>query len=63
MSIGAFHKLSDPIILTEIAEFALSLASSNKAQEPFAGLAHLQAYRLIRAYQLADLGHTTIAMR
>jgi hypothetical protein len=53
----------DPFIFTEIAEFALSLSAQQKGQETFSGLAHLQPYRLIRAYQLADLGYTSIATR
>ncbi|KZS99244.1 hypothetical protein SISNIDRAFT_448107 [Sistotremastrum niveocremeum HHB9708] len=57
-----FHKNSDPFIFTEIAEFALSL-TPNKGQDPFSGLAHLQAYRLIRASQLAEVGYTSMANR
>jgi COPII coat assembly protein SEC16 len=63
LTLGSFHKQVDPIILTEVAEFALSLVPTAKGQEPFAGLVHLQAYRLIRAHQLADFGNTAEAIR
>lgn len=58
-----FHKDPDPVILSEIAEFALSLATAPKGQEPFRGLPHLQAYRLIRATALMEIGHVDIAKR
>lgn len=58
-----FHKDPDPIIFTEIAEFAMSLAAPPKGQEAFSGLPHLQAYRLIRATSLAEIGHVDIAKR
>jgi COPII coat assembly protein SEC16 len=51
------------MVFSEIAEFALSLATPLKGQEPFPGWPHLQPYRLIRAYQLAELGHTQAANR
>ena len=53
----------DPIIFTEIVEFALSLATPAKGKEPFAGLPHLQAYRLVRAAFLAEMGHDQLAGR
>src|SRR5882762_1978665 len=59
----AFHKDPDPVILTEITEFAMSLAVPPKGQDPFQGLPHLQAYRLIRAMSLAEIGHIDIAKR
>jgi len=58
-----FSRDSDPIILSEIVEFAYSLSPPQKAQEPFPGLPHLQPYKLIRAYQLAELGHVQLATR
>lgn len=58
-----FWKDPDPIVLTEIAEFALSLAAPVKGQEAFNGLPHLQAYRLIRATYLAEIGNVQIAQR
>ena len=58
-----FHKDPDPIIFSEIAEFALSLATPPKGQEPFHGLPHLQAYRFIRAMSLAEIGHNDLAKR
>lgn len=53
----------DPIIFTEIVEFALSLATPAKGQDPFLGLPHLQAYKLIRAASLAEMGHDQLATR
>ena len=53
----------DPIIFSEVVEFALSLATPAKGQEAFAGLPHLQPYRLIRAASLAEMGHVQIAAR
>lgn len=53
----------DPIIFTEIVEFALSLATPAKGKEPFMGLPHLQAYRLVRAMSLAEMGHVQVASR
>ncbi|RDX56664.1 hypothetical protein OH76DRAFT_1426347 [Lentinus brumalis] len=59
----AFYKDPDPIIFSEIAEFAMGLAMPTKGQEPFAGLPHLQPYRLIRAACLAELGNVQLANR
>ncbi len=59
----AFYKDPDPIIFSEIAEFAMGLATPTKGQEPFAGLPHLQPYRLIRAACLAELGNVQLANR
>jgi hypothetical protein len=59
----SFHKDTDPIIFTEIVEFALSLASPAKGQDAFNGLPHLQAYRLIRANALAEVGEVQLASR
>ena len=58
-----FHKNIDSIILSEIEEFALSLRTPVKGQEPFGGLPHLQAFRLFRAQRLAELGHVPLAKR
>ena len=58
-----FSKDPDSLILSEIVEFAYSLPPSQKGQEPFPGLPHLQPYRLIRAHQLAELGHVQLAAR
>ncbi|KDQ07949.1 hypothetical protein BOTBODRAFT_59681 [Botryobasidium botryosum FD-172 SS1] len=60
---GNFHKDQDPVIFSEIVEFALSLAPVPKGQEPFVGLPHLQPYRLLRAAQLAEMGHVALATR
>lgn len=58
-----FAKDPDPFIFSEIVEFALALAPTTKGQEPFAGIAHLQAYRFIRAMSLIDLGDVQQANR
>ncbi|KAH9901028.1 Sec23-binding domain of Sec16-domain-containing protein [Cubamyces lactineus] len=60
---ATYYKDPDPIILSEIAEFAMSLATPAKGQEPFAGLPHLQPYRLLRATCLAEIGHVQLANR
>ena len=59
----SFFRDPDAIIFTEIAEFALSLATPAKGQEPFVGLPHLQAFKLLRAYSLAELGFVQLANR
>lgn len=46
----------DAFILSEIYEFSHALIPPAKGQEAFPGLAHLQAYRLLHAWQLAELG-------
>ncbi|KAF8636665.1 hypothetical protein AX17_003471 [Amanita inopinata Kibby_2008] len=53
----------DPIIFSEIVEFALSLAPVGKGQENFSGLPHLQAYRFIKAVGLAEMGEIQVANR
>ncbi|KAM6500508.1 Sec23-binding domain of Sec16 domain containing protein [Amanita muscaria] len=53
----------EPIIFSEIVEFALSLSPITKGQEAFAGLPHLQAYRFIRAVSLAEIGEIQLANR
>lgn len=58
-----FYKDSDPLVFSEIAEFAMSLATPPKGQEPFHGIPHLQAYKLIRAVFLAEIGQVDIAKR
>ncbi len=58
-----FYKDADPIVFSEILEFAMSLATPVKGQEPFVGLPHLQPYRLIRAASLAEMGHVQLANR
>ncbi|KAI0797906.1 Sec23-binding domain of Sec16-domain-containing protein [Abortiporus biennis] len=59
----SFWKDPDPIIFSEVVEYALSLTPSAKGQEPFTGLPHLQAYKLIRAASLAEMGHDQLANR
>ncbi|KAI0306558.1 Sec23-binding domain of Sec16-domain-containing protein [Multifurca ochricompacta] len=58
-----FHVSDDAIVLSEIVEFALSLASPSKSQDPFNGLPHLQAYKLVRAASLAEMGYIVAATR
>ncbi|KIP09567.1 hypothetical protein PHLGIDRAFT_102512, partial [Phlebiopsis gigantea 11061_1 CR5-6] len=58
-----FWKDADPIIFSEIVEFALSLNAPVKGQEAFAGIPHLQPYRFIRAAYLAELGYMDLANR
>ena len=53
----------DAVIFSEVVEYALSLTPPAKGQEPFAGLPHLQPYRLLRASYLAELGHVALAKR
>lgn len=60
---SAFLRDPDPIIFTEIAEFALSLKAPAKGQEPFHGFPHLQVYKFIRAAYLADIGQVQSATR
>lgn len=57
-----FNKDLDVTLLSEIVEFALSLSTS-KGQDPFSGLPHLQAYKLLRAYHLAEMGCIEAANR
>ncbi|KAJ7235468.1 Sec23-binding domain of Sec16-domain-containing protein [Mycena haematopus] len=59
----SFYKDSDPVIFTEILEFALSLVPPAKGQDAFYGLPHLQAYRFIRAMSLAEIGELQLASR
>lgn len=58
-----FWKDADPIIFSEVYEFALSLSAPVKGQDAFAGVPHLQPYRLIRAAYLAELGYMDLANR
>ncbi|EIW85171.1 hypothetical protein CONPUDRAFT_97967 [Coniophora puteana RWD-64-598 SS2] len=58
-----FSKEQDSIVLSEILEFALSLKPAVKGQETFGGLPHLQAYKLVRAYALAELGYVQSASK
>ncbi|GAB1517947.1 hypothetical protein RhiTH_001003 [Rhizoctonia solani] len=58
-----FEKDDDAIIFTEIAEYAYSLVPTVKGQEAYAGLPHLQAYKLLRAAKLAEMGHVALASR
>lgn len=58
-----FCKDQDPFIFSEILEFALSLAPATAGQEAFTGFAHLQAYRLLRAWHLVEMGYDRQAQR
>ncbi|CAO1627606.1 unnamed protein product [Sympodiomycopsis kandeliae] len=53
----------DHMILSEIYEFSHALQPVVKGQESFPGLAYLQAYRLVHAYRLAELGDTKGAQK
>ena len=57
-----FHTEYDAIRLTEVIEYALSLVPP-VGKETFNGLPHLQAYKLLRAAQLAEMGHLQVATR
>ncbi|RDB21051.1 COPII coat assembly protein sec16 [Hypsizygus marmoreus] len=59
----SFSKDPDALIFSEILEYALSLAPAPKGQEAFSGIAHLQAYRFIRAMTLAEIGDIQQAKR
>ncbi|RDB24374.1 COPII coat assembly protein SEC16 [Hypsizygus marmoreus] len=59
----SFSKDPDALIFSEILEYALSLAPAPKGQEAFSGIAHLQAYRFIRAMTLAKIGDIQQAKR
>lgn len=69
--LGAQDPLQDPIsannleaiLLTEVVEFAFSLVAVAKGQEPYIGLPHLQAYRVLHARHLADTGHHSKAQK
>ncbi|KAL1728714.1 Sec23-binding domain of Sec16-domain-containing protein [Schizophyllum commune] len=58
-----FDKDPDAVVFSEIGEFAMSLATPIKGQEPFRGFPHMQAYRLLRAAALAELGEVQLAQR
>ncbi|KIJ44072.1 hypothetical protein M422DRAFT_47563 [Sphaerobolus stellatus SS14] len=58
-----FFKDLDVTLLSEIVEFALSLSPLSKGQDAFTGLPHLQAYKLIRAAHLAEMGYVELANR
>ena len=58
-----FHADAEALFLSEILEFALSLRAPVKGQEVFGGFPHLQAYRLMHAWHLAESGHTALAKR
>ncbi|KAG8717514.1 hypothetical protein FRC09_014145 [Ceratobasidium sp. 395] len=58
-----FEKDDDAIVFTEIAEYAHSLLPTVKGQEAYAGIPHLQAYKLIRAARLTEMGHLSLATR
>lgn len=53
----------ESVMLTELVEFAFSLAPTTKGQEPFLGFPHLQPYKLFHATLLADAGHVAQATK
>ena len=58
-----FAKDPDPLIFSEIVEFALSLTPPPRGQDPYQGIPHLQAYRFVRAMALAEIGDIQLATR
>jgi hypothetical protein len=58
-----FAKDPDPLIFSEVVEFALSLTAPSRGQDPYQGLPHLQPYRFIRAMALAEIGDIQLASR
>ena len=56
---GCVSRDPESLFLSEILEFALSLLPSAKGL----GLPHLQAYRLVRAVWLAEMGDVQLASR
>lgn len=44
-------------------EYALSLIPVLKGQEPYSGVAYLQAYKLIHALHLAETGDNVTAQK
>lgn len=58
-----FHTDLLPVILSEVAEYGLSLAPPVKGQEPYPGLPHLQVYRLWHAACQAEIGDVSSALR
>jgi hypothetical protein len=63
MDSPCFHRDLEGVLLTEIVEYAYSLVPTVKGQETYCGLPHLQAYRLLHASALADLGMLSEAQR
>jgi len=59
----SFHTDLLPVVLSEVAEYSLSLTPTTKGQEPYPGLSHLQAYRLWHAACLAETGDVSLALR
>lgn len=59
----AFHTSLEPILFSEIVEFAKSLIPTVKGQEVFHGFPHLQAYRLWHAVCLAEMGEVVLAKK
>lgn len=52
----------ETIRFTEVVEFALSL-SLQSAKDAFTGLPHLQPYKLLRAWQLSEIGSVKEAVK
>lgn len=59
----SFHTDLLPVVLSEVAEYGLSLTPPLKGQEPYPGLPHLQAYRLWHATCLTETGDVSLALR
>ncbi|KAH9817670.1 Sec23-binding domain of Sec16-domain-containing protein [Melampsora americana] len=55
--------LVEAVMLTEVLEFALSLAVVSKGQDTFIGIPHIQGFKLALAYEYATSGSVTIAQK
>ncbi|KAL7409192.1 Sec23-binding domain of Sec16-domain-containing protein [Mrakia frigida] len=53
----------DGVLVTEIIEYALSLIPVLKGQEVYSGIVYLQSYKLLHAFQLAEVGDNATAQR
>ncbi|KAG8759076.1 hypothetical protein FRC14_006698 [Serendipita sp. 396] len=60
---SSFRTDVQTILISEVAEFAMSLLPTGKGAESFHGSPHLQAYRLWHAICLAEMGDITLATR
>ncbi|PWZ02273.1 hypothetical protein BCV70DRAFT_198550 [Testicularia cyperi] len=60
---SAFASDLDGILMTEVFEYAQGLVPATKGQEAFPGIPHLQAYKLVHAHVLAELGEVGRALK
>lgn len=59
----SFHTDLLSVVLSEVAEYGLSLTPPVKGQEPYPGLPHLQPYRLWHTACLMETGDVSLALR